>query len=47
MIILQHNSHKGALYLAETYAAVYAAYEHYNPIVLLIKLANLCLRIAY
>ena len=35
------------IYLAETYTAVYAAYEHYNPTVLLMKLANLHFRIAY
>ena len=27
------------IYLAETYTAVYAAYEHYNPTVLLIWIA--------
>ena len=34
-------------YLAETYTAVYVVYEHYNPTVLLMKLANLHFWIAY
>ena len=44
---LGSNINSVCIYLAETYTAVYTAYEHNNPTVLLTKLANLYFRIAY